>query len=73
MREYLAPGAKGFLQLFYSKSSNFQTFCHGKEKDNPLIMNNNSIVSGFLPLTPPLEEHHFGAYVEVGNDRGNFA
>jgi hypothetical protein len=73
MRDYLAPGSKGFLQLYYSKSSNFQTFCQGKEKDNPLIMNNNRIVSGFLPLTPSLEEHHFGAYIEVGNDRGNLA
>ena len=30
-----------------------------------LIMKDNKIICGFLPLTPPLEEHHFGAYVEV--------
>lgn len=65
MREYLAPGSKGFLQVYYSKSCNFQTFCRTREADKPLIMNNRRIESGFLPLTPPLEEHHFGAYIEV--------
>jgi hypothetical protein len=65
MREYLAPGSKGFLQVYYSKSCNFHAFCSEKEATKPLIMKDHRVESGFLPLTPPLEDHHFGAYVEV--------
>jgi hypothetical protein len=65
LREHLAPGSQGFLQIFYSKSSNFNLFCHKHVAEKPLIMDGQKIVSGFLPLTPPLQEHHFGAYVEV--------
>ena len=65
MREYLAPGSKGFLQVYYSKSSNFHTFCREQEAAKPLIMKDHRVESGFLPLTPPLEEHHFGAYIEA--------
>lgn len=65
IREYLAPGSKGFMQLFYSKSANFQSFCSKQEAEKPLVMEGQKIISGFLPLTPPHPEHHFGAYVEV--------
>jgi len=65
LREHLALQSSGFLQIFYSKSSNFHLFCQKQKAEKPLIMKDNKIVSGFLPLTPPLQEHHFGAYVEV--------
>jgi hypothetical protein len=65
LREHLAPGSNGFLQIFYSKSGNFQDFSQKQQVNKPLIMKDNKIVSGFLPLTPPLQEHHFGAYIEV--------
>ena len=65
LREHLASGSHGFLQIFYSKSGNFQDFSQKQQVNKPLIMKDNKIVSGFLPLTPPLQEHHFGAYVEV--------
>jgi hypothetical protein len=65
IRDYLAPGSDGFLQIFYSKSGNFQSFCQKMEAEKPLVMENGKIVSGFLALTPPSEEHKFGAYIEV--------
>jgi hypothetical protein len=65
IREYLALGSHGFMQLFYSKTVNFQSFCQKQEMGKPLIMADRKIVSGFLPLTPPLPEHQFGAYMEV--------
>ncbi|MCK9640468.1 MAG: hypothetical protein M0R39_11230 [Prolixibacteraceae bacterium] len=65
LREHLALQSSGFLQIFYSKSSNFNLFCQKQKAEKPLIMDGQKIVSGFLPLTPPLQEHHFGAYIEV--------
>ncbi|MCK9410858.1 MAG: hypothetical protein M0Q53_01065 [Prolixibacteraceae bacterium] len=65
LREHLAPGSQGFLQIFFSKSSNFNHFCQKQKAEKPLIIEGQKIVSGFLPLTPPLQEHHFGAYLEV--------
>ncbi len=65
IREYLTPGSQGFMQIFYSKSTNFQAFCQKQETEKPLVMEDQKIVRGFLPLTPPLPEHHFGAYIEV--------
>ncbi|MCX6222997.1 MAG: hypothetical protein NTZ69_18665 [Bacteroidia bacterium] len=65
LREHLALGSNGFLQIFYSKSSNFHLFCQKQRAEKPLIMEGQKIVSGFLPLTPPLQEHQFGAYIEV--------
>lgn len=65
LREHLASGSHGFLQIFYSKSGNFQDFSQKQQVNKPLIMKENKIVSGYLPLTPPIQEHHFGAYVEV--------
>ncbi|HEY5511646.1 MAG TPA: hypothetical protein VIK10_11530 [Prolixibacteraceae bacterium] len=65
IRNYLAEGSNGFLQIFYSKTGNFQAFCQKREEEKPLVMDDRKIVSGFLPLTPPSPDHHFGAYVEV--------
>jgi hypothetical protein len=65
IRNYLAEGSCGFLQIFYSKTGNFQALCQKKEIEKPLVMYDHKIVSGFLPLTPPSPNHHFGAYVEV--------
>jgi hypothetical protein len=67
IRSYLADESTGFMQIFYSGSSNFLDFCQRKEVEKPLIMKNHKIVSGFLPLTPPLRAHHFGAYIECEN------
>lgn len=68
VRSHLADRSQGFMQIFYSKKSSFYDFCKGKEIEMPLIMKNHKIVSGFLPLTPPHKEHHFGAFVEVMSD-----
>lgn len=69
MRERLSPGSRGFLQLFYCKNESFASFCRQREKEKPLVMENGLIVEGFLPLTPPLSVHHFGACVEVSAPR----
>ena len=69
IRELLAEGSRGFLQIFYSKSSNFEIFSKKQEAEKPLIMKDHKIVSGFLPLTPTLNDHSFGAYIVViGNE-----
>ena len=65
LRKHLAIGSTGFLQIFYSKTSNFQAFCQKQESEKPLIMKDHQILSGFLPLTPPSKNHHFGAFLEV--------
>jgi hypothetical protein len=65
MSEHLAPGSNGFMQVFYSKTGNFLSFCQKKESERPLILDGQKIVSGFMPLTPPLQAHQFGAYIEV--------
>lgn len=65
LRDYLAPNSKGYLSIYYSKSTNFQMFSGKREKDNPLVMKDGKIISGFMPLTPPLTEHAFGAFLEV--------
>jgi len=67
IRNYLAEESTGFMQIFYSERSNFYDFCLKKEIQNPLVMEGNKIVSGFLPLTPPQRAHHFGAFIECGN------
>lgn len=65
MRRYIQDGSNGFLQIFYSKTVNFQSFCAKQEKESPLVMRDQKIFSGFLPLTPPSPNHHFGAYIVV--------
>ena len=65
IRDHLVPNADGFLQIIYSKSGNFLDFCQKQENFRPLKIIDGKIASGFLPLTPPLETHHFGAYIEV--------
>ena len=65
--EHLEAGSNGSMRIFYSKTDNFQAFCQKKEAEKPLVMKGQKIVSGFLPLTPPLPGHHFGAYIEVEN------
>jgi hypothetical protein len=67
IRNHLAEGSTGYMQLYYSKSSNFFDFCQKKAVEKPLMMKNHKIVSGFLPLTPPQRANHFGAYVECEN------
>jgi hypothetical protein len=68
IREHLVEGSHGGMQIFYSKTDNFESFCRKNEAERPLVMNGQKIVSGFLPLTPPLPEHRFGAYVEVKSE-----
>jgi hypothetical protein len=65
MRDHLAPDSCGFLQIFYSKSKSFLDFCQKQEGTKPLNMIDGKISSGFFSLTPPLPDHHFGAYIEV--------
>lgn len=63
LKRFLDEGSTGFLQIYYSKTVNFQTFCQKRTHENPLLMKEQKISSGFLPLTPPSAGHHFGAYI----------
>jgi hypothetical protein len=68
IRNYLAPGSTGFMQIYYSQSRSFCDYCLKEEAEKPLVMKDHKIVSGFLPLTPPQRAQHFGAYAEVMSD-----
>jgi len=63
LREKLAEGSKGHFQIYFSTSISFLKFAQKQEAEKPLILRDGKIVSGFLPLTPPLETNHFGAYL----------
>lgn len=65
MREFLLPGSKGHLEIYHSKTIDFQAFGRKREREMPLVLTGNRMVSGFLPLTPMLSDHSFGACLEV--------
>lgn len=65
LRSYLAPGSHGFLSVYFSRNVNFQQFATRQSAENKLVMADGRIVRGFLPLTPTLAEHLFGAYIMV--------
>ena len=63
LREKLAEGSKGHFQIHFSTSISFLKYAQKQEAEKPLMLRDGKIVSGFLPLTPPLETNHFGAYI----------
>ena len=65
LREKLAEGSKGHFQIHFSTSISFLKFAQKQEAEKPLILRDGKIASGFLPLTPPLETNHFGAFLVV--------
>jgi len=65
LRTHLAEQSIGEFRITHGKEGYFAQFCEEKTRMEPLIVDNGEIVSGFLPLTPPLPENGFGAYISV--------
>jgi hypothetical protein len=65
LRTHLAEQSVGEFRITHGKDGHFAQFCEEMTRKEPLITDNRKIVSGFLPLTPPLPESSFGAYISV--------
>ncbi len=46
-------------------NNDWNLFVSAKQKQNPLCIKNNKIVSGFIPLTPSIPNARFGAWMEI--------
>ena len=65
LRTHLAEQSVGEFRIIHGKVGHFALFCEEMTRTEPLITDNGKIVSGYLPLTPPLPESSFGAYISV--------
>jgi len=65
LRTHLAEQSVGEFRITHGKEGHFAQFSEEITCKEPLITNSGKIVSGFLPLTPPLPENSFGAYLSV--------
>jgi len=65
LRDHLTEGSSGIFQIKYGKEGQFMSFCEEMKDKEPLLVRNEKIIKGFLPLTPPLADSLFGAYVNV--------
>ena len=65
LRTHLAEQSVGEFRITHGKGGHFVQFCEEMTRREPLITDSGEIVSGFLPLTPPLPESSFGAYLSV--------
>ncbi len=61
------PGAEGMFTVDYFKRPGVALSFHRKmEREHPLTVKGNKIVSGYLPLTPVTEETRYMAYAVIG-------
>ena len=65
LRDHLAEGSTGIFQIKYGKEGQFMRFCEEMGENEPLLVRNGKIIKGFIPLTPPLADSLFGAYLNV--------
>lgn len=65
LRTHLAEQSTGEFKIMHGKEGHFAQFCEEMTKKEPLIVDRGQIVSGFLPVTPPLPTCVFGAWVIV--------
>lgn len=65
LRNHLAEGSKGTFQIIHGNEGHYLRLCEEMETKEPININNGKIVKGFLPLTPPLTDSLFGAYLNV--------
>jgi hypothetical protein len=64
-------GVTGKYMLFYGQPGEFHRFAHEESNLNPSKIRNGEISSGFLSLVEPDAEKKFGAYIIVGNCKGD--
>lgn len=65
LRTHLAEKSIGEFRITHGKGGHFAQFCEEMTLKESLIVEYGKIVSGFLPLTPPLPENGFGAYLSI--------
>ncbi len=65
IRERIAKGSGGFFSVQYKKEGDLKQFNQEQNLINPLIIDNNKIVKGFLPITPVLSNTSFGASLVI--------
>ena len=61
----MAEYSNGEFRLTHGKNGDFFEFCREMTKKEPLILDDERIVAGFLPLTPVLPDCSFGAYLRA--------
>ncbi len=65
-RHFLAPGATGLFRIEYEKETGKALALHRKMKtEQPLILTNRKIESGYLSLCPVSEKTHYRAFIEI--------
>ena len=65
LRNHLREQSVGEFRITHGKEGDFAQFCEEMTCKEPLIADSGNIVSGFLPLTPPLPDNSFGAYLSI--------
>ena len=65
LRTHLAERSTGEFGINHSREGHFRKYCDEMKIKEPLITESGKIVSGFLPLTPPLPDCTFGAWIIV--------
>ncbi|MDI9521754.1 MAG: hypothetical protein QM237_00605 [Bacteroidota bacterium] len=64
---HVQPDAEGMFTVDYFKRPGVALSFHRKmEREHPLTVKDNKIVSGYLPLTPVTEETRYMAYAVIG-------
>lgn len=65
LEKMIHPHKKGLFRTFYTPGESFFAFQEKMKKSHPLILSDNKIESGFLPLVDAREDTLFGAYLLV--------
>ncbi|TLX76613.1 hypothetical protein E9993_06910 [Labilibacter sediminis] len=63
--KFLDDDSIGVWKVGAFESGKWNSFIEQNEKEKPLILNNSKIISGFVPMTPPNANAHFGVWMEV--------
>lgn len=63
---FVQPGAEGkFVIDYFKKPEGALSFHREMEREYPLVVENEKVASGYLPLTPVTAETRYMAYVVV--------
>ncbi len=65
VEKHISPDKKGMFKLFYQPGKSFLEFSIEMGKMYPVEINDSQVNRGFFPVTPPLPEAAFGAYILV--------
>jgi hypothetical protein len=65
LNKFISSNSKGIWKVQSFKPETWNTFITDQQRKKPLIINNNKISSGFIPMTPPSATAHFGVWMDV--------